>query len=236
MWAVGLNQGSHLWEQVRQVAEIERKRISSSQASSILHLNKYQSKRKLWRIIQGKEQRRNQFGPQIDYGNKWEKAGITFCKKLIPLEKIPPIWTRPGIVFDPSSPFCCSPDGLGFIEKGMGESMECFGLEVKCPYTRPIPFQRGEVDTAHLIQAFTCLMITRSKYWYLFYFNPYNRVKGSTLWKIYPNEELWEFMKKEAKKLIEEKDKEPEIKNRNNFIEVEKILGGLLVDKIHPAD
>jgi hypothetical protein len=215
MWAVGMKQRSHLWGAIKQISE-KKLWISSSQAASLLYLSKYQSKQKLWRILHGKEKRvLLDWNQAIHHGNMWEYQGIEEAKRYLPDYFV---WTRPGIIFDPYSHFCASPDAYGIDPV----TMESIGIEVKCPYSRKLPETIEEVDLAHVIQSFVCLMITRAKEWNLFYFNPFDH-KENSLWKILPSEKLWNILKNEAAILIQQPFP-PHRKNQKEFIEMEKMV------------
>lgn len=230
MWAVGLKQRSLLWEKVKEQSEKERW-ISSSNAASVLYMHKYQSKQKLWRILHGLERRQRQdWNPAIEHGNKWEWAAIKEAKKWLPEveeeDGTPLQWVRPGIVFDPFSPFCCSPDAVALLVASL------FGLEVKCPYSKGVPKRVEDVDMAHVLQCFVCMHIMGATHWYLFYFDPYNRREGSSLWKVFRSQKLWDFLKAQGQELIE-REIEPPRKNTKKFIEMQKwVLQELCIEPI----
>lgn len=212
MWAVGLKQKSSLWERVKRVSE-KKEWISSSQAASVLYMHKYQSKQKLWRILKGKEQRIAQdWNPAIEHGNKWEETAIREAKRYLPEAS----WVRPGIVFDPFSSFCCSPDAVGIVKR----DSSLFGLEVKCPFSREVPKTLDQVDRAHIIQSFVCCMIMGATHWYLFYYDPRDK-EARSLWKIMASEEAWTLLKEQAELMLA-MEEEPPRKNRKEFIKTER--------------
>jgi hypothetical protein len=199
MWAAGLKQRTYLWVLAKQASEANEW-ISSSQAGSVVHMNKYQSKIKLWKILKGKEPRKNPSSdnPAIQHGNKWEQEGIEWAKLLIGREDIE--WCNPlGTIIDlVGHTFCCSPDAIGYPRDGMFP----IGIEVKCPYSQNIPETVEEINPSHLIQAFVCMMITQATQWYLFYYSPTEKEK-STLWSVSPSEKFWAHLHDAAKEMLQ---------------------------------
>lgn len=213
MWTAGLVQRTRSWIRVKTIAE-DSGWISSSQASSVIHMNNYQSKTKLWRIMKKKENRARPFNQiAIDYGNFWEDAALRFAKKHIHWHSSI-TWVKPGMIFDPFSPFCCSPDALGYPDQPeTAEGPYPVGIEVKCPYSRSIPQKNEDVSRAHVVQAFVCMMITRASLWYLVYFNP-EKIEESTIWRLQPSQKFWDWMKIEAEMFLTT-EQEPKRRPRN---------------------
>lgn len=171
-------QGGRVWKECKKRSAF----ISSTEIASVFYLNRNKTKNQLWN--QKRNKKRNEFESHATrHGRDWEPYAI---RRFIDFA-FDDDWDfyRPGHVEDPVDPVCFSPD-LMVKHKRLDI---LFGLEVKCPYTAPIPKRKQDIQPEYLFQAFTCLMVSRADRWFLsFYDSAENR---STSYEISPDLDLW---------------------------------------------
>lgn len=167
--------------------------ISSTDMASVFCLKGSKSRRKLFLEKKGISPRQDFKSEATEHGRKWERVAIgKVIDNSFPSED----WRylRPGCLKDP--PVCCSPD-LVFVHRNLDLEI---GLEVKCPFSAPIPLKKEDIPTKHLLQAFSCLMVLRADRWLLaFYDSETDRVK---VYEIFPDSSLWEELLKPAQEFL----------------------------------
>lgn len=174
-------QGEGVWSEFKKRGGLF---ISSTEIASIFYLNKHRSKNQLWLQKKGVIQKRAFDSQATQHGRNWEPYAI---RKFIDLAFQEEDWVflRPGSVKDPEDPVCFSPD-LMVCHKDMDVLL---GLEVKCPFSAPIPARKEDIPPEYLFQAFCCLMVSRADRWFLsFYDSGTDRV---TSYEIEPDSDLW---------------------------------------------
>lgn len=160
-------------------------RISSTEMSSVLHCNPRLSKKKLFLQKTKKVPKPDSSNLMpIQHGVYYEPvAREKVYDKLKHLYRL----TLPGCILDPSSPLCCSPDGVLF-HKGNNRMM---GLELKCPFlSKNFPQSKDEIKTAYLIQCFVCLHVSRADGWLLAFYD--SESDRAECYEISPDSGLWE--------------------------------------------
>lgn len=153
-------------------------RISSTELSSVLGLNKYKSRQRLFREKQSIGSAKVFSTAAIQWGVDNEPvARDWFLMRFDPLDTLS--WRKPSLLLDYSYPICVSPDAVG----------ENVGLEIKCLFSRLIPPSKQDIYAEHLIQCFCCVHVIRA-WWCLFYFNV-NEPEKSLLYVVLPLLEAW---------------------------------------------
>lgn len=189
-------------------------RASSTEIGSILHMNHYKSRSCLFREKQKGYRRPPWTSEAMRYGIFHESDAIKQAMTHLDPEKRYQ-WAKPGVIMDPFSPTCCSPDMI-FFEPSYScdicktcpnldnelKCLECrrilkekahlpfFGLEVKVPFSRGIPQKPEDIDTSYIIQCFSCLHITGADCWYLYFYDPKDESRGR-LYQVHPNPRIW---------------------------------------------
>lgn len=120
--------------------------------------------------------------PAIHHGRIWEPVAIEKARGILDPEH-DAIWYKPAIVPDPYDPVCCSPDATFYKNKRF------YGLEVKNPFSRPLPTSADRVDIQHVVQCFVCLHVTRADCWFLFYYS--YKDDRYMIYRVNPDIELW---------------------------------------------
>lgn len=210
--------------------------VSSTQISSVIHLNKHKSKRMLWYEKKGIRKERSVQGNQaVDDGVALEETAINVALDIIDPGNLF-AYFKPGIVVDPWSKTCCSPDLVMGLWHLNGKGPTLVGLEVKVPHTRGIPESITDVPIEYIIQCFVSIHITKAEFWYLFFYNKHSRSPGSdALFIVYPNAEIWSLVNIEVYDFIKslERDEVPQVKNRSTvdlFSDV--IKKGIIIKKV----
>lgn len=229
MFHLLLEQNSNTWLEFKK----STKRITSTEISSVLHLNPNKSKAKLWREKNEKQTKRNESNVFTQIGRMLEPVALNKAIYLIQewRQNNDQYFFKPGVVLDPYSPLCsCSPDMM-FCSSGE----DLFGIELKIRVTRPVPNTISEIDLPHLVQAFSSLHICRARAWYLFYMEASlldEREMTSeqalhagklSLFKIYPNDLVWKEILNQVQQFLEEK-KNPPKKNKKRDGWMEKMI------------
>lgn len=190
MFSLILEQSSQLWELYKR----NNPAVSATEISSVIHMNPYKSRRALYLEKTGRKSARTFTNEAMENGKKQEPAAIHwlgwhYWRRFMVV--------RPGIVLHPDYPCAaCSPDALitdSVAVEGAGEVEDSyFGLEVKCPWTNPIPQQPDEISAAHILQAFYCLHLCQARYWILYYFDWENpQHTGSRMYLILPDVDIF---------------------------------------------
>jgi hypothetical protein len=181
MFMLRTSQKSPLWSYFKS----NSLRISSTEMSSVLHCNPRLSKKKLFLQKTKKILKPDSSGLlPIQHGVYYEPVAR---EKLFDRVKHRFRLFLPGCILDPSSPLCCSPDGV-FVDRVNGDIM---GLELKCPFlSKNFPSSKEDIKTAYLIQCFVCLHVSRADCWLLaFYDSESDRV---SCYEISPDLGLWQ--------------------------------------------
>lgn len=170
----------------------------------------------LWYEKKGIRKEREHFNEAIADGVKLEETAIN-----VALDVIDPShcfqYYKPGIIVDPWTKTCCSPDLIMGIWHQMGQGPTIVGVEVKVPHSRGIPEFVCDVPTEYIIQCFASIHITKAEFWYLFFYNKYERKRGSdALFIIYPNQNIWDLIQMEVDMFLEalDSDQVPETKSK----------------------
>jgi len=177
MLALRAEQGKNFWKHWKKKTPL----ISSTEISAVFCMNKHKTRNQLFQEKKGKPRPENDC-PATRHGRLWEPYAIGKVLEHFPEES----WEfrRPGCLKAP--PVCASPDLVLFSL----EADVMIGLEVKCPYSAPIPKRKEDVCSEYLFQCFSCLMISRANSWLLaFYDTEYDRAQ---VFEIFPDSDLWE--------------------------------------------
>lgn len=162
-------------------------RVSATEVASVVHANEHKSRALLFKEKSGLVPVRVPFNCEaVQHGIYWEPRALDWFFHRYPfLEGL-----EVGTILHPIESVSCSPDCL-VVPTDLVNPSVWDGIEVKVPFTRPIPQTRDEIDPAHLLQAFTCLhVVPRSRCWYLLYFYPEDPTR-STIWQIDPSHDAW---------------------------------------------
>jgi len=175
-------QGGNIWKEFKRKNSVF---ISSTEIASIFYLNKHKSKNQLWLQKRGLRPRQDFDSRATRHGRNWEPYAIRRFLDLSFEDEKDWVFCRPSAVKDPRDPVCFSPDLMIFHR----ELDILFGLEVKCPYTAPIPKRKEDIPPEYLFQAFCCLMVSRADSWFLSF---YDTESGrATSFEISPDLDLW---------------------------------------------
>src|ERR1700733_532160 len=192
MLSLVCEQNSLLWQLFRQ----NPTRISASEAGSCLQVSEFKSRYSLVNEKRNRSLEERVFSPErkwgseaIRHGRKMESKAIEVARKLLDPHGIF-VWKKPGLFVDRLFHTSCSPDALFFYGRDSDTSIEMHGLEVKNPYTRPIPKRICDITPDHLLQCFFSIHTCRADSWYLFYYREEPEVDYS-LFQIYPHIYYW---------------------------------------------
>lgn len=181
MFSLRVRQRSKLWESMR--AKRGRYCVTSTELAPMLHASHYGSRRQLWRKKTGQTPRKDHNNPCMEHGNTWEPTAIRKATQF--LDNIlykQHTWMSPGTVVDPWSTIICSPDQV----------CEDFGLEVKCPFRRPMPLHKELIINDNLLQCFACIHVCKFTHWYLFFFD--SHTGNSVCYRVDQNHDLWRII------------------------------------------
>jgi hypothetical protein len=155
--------------------------VSSTEISAVFCLNKHKTRNQLF--AEKRFGKRDEFDCEATrHGRFWEPYAL---RKMADFFGDTWEFLKPGTLKDPKEPVCCAPD-LVISSK---EHDILVGVEVKCPWSAPIPKNKGEVPPEYLFQAFACLMISGADCWLLgFYDSDTDRV---SVFEIAPDWSLW---------------------------------------------
>lgn len=201
-----LPQSSDLWLKAKE-SSVMRTRISSTELSSVLHLNRFKSKNRLWQEKTKKKKRESFYSLSAQRGIDLEPVAI--CEALEWIDPTRTVFTkilRPGIVFDPWSNMCCSPDAL----------IPPYGLEVKVP--NEVPKTLDQIQDKYVLQVFCSIHVTKFQGWYLFFLDYVDSTKSS-LFFFQPNWDLWKNeILKESELFLESvrENRPPKRKSQND--------------------
>lgn len=132
-----------MWKALREMSVW----VSASDVPSVLHCNKFTSRRALWNWKVGRKARPAVFSPAIDHGHQGEAEAIN---AIVAEFGESYQFFQPGTVIgvEPGLRLSCSPDLVQFEkERFVG------GWEIKTPWSRPIPGSPEEVYQEHSLQA-----------------------------------------------------------------------------------
>lgn len=158
------------------------KRVSSTEIAAVFTLHSHKSRNQLYSEKKGLRARPTFSCPATDHGKKHEDSAIkAFLERAI----VPADWIlkKPGVISE--NRISCSPDAM-FVHREMDV---LFGLEVKCPFSKPIPTRKEEIQPEYLFQCFTCLMLSQADRWFLAYYHA-----GSARLRVFemrPDPALW---------------------------------------------
>lgn len=180
MLHLNCEQNSVLWHLLKMFPQ----RLSATQVSPALRLG---GSTKC--LIEAKRGKRNwkpaQLNvPAVQHGVKYESLSVEKARFVLDPDS-DAYWIKPGIVMDPcGDPVCASPDAM-FCKNGI-----LSGLEVKTPYSKPLPLRVEDLSIEHLVQCFVSVSVTRVREWYLFYYSV-SENRG-VLYRISADPELWQ--------------------------------------------
>lgn len=228
MFNLLLSQNSEIWRKTKEILLTTAGRVSSTELSSVLHLNPTKSKRALWQERKNGKNHYRYFGsPEAcEHGHAWEQTAI--LQALAILSPFKPLeWAKPGIILDPLSPTCCSPDQIILEPHG-----QILGLEVKCPYTTALPKEPSEIPPQHLVQCLCCIHNSKARGWYLFYYSDLDPL-DNILFFVLPNQVLWDTLVVPMVRDFLKQEKVPERKNKWDKKLGNKIIQDIEVYKIY---
>ena len=176
-------QGGVYWKNKRN----HGRRVAASDLAAVLCMHPWKTRQKLFKEKKHpKGRRENKETAATLHGRFWEQYAIAKVVSYLPEEGGFRL-LKPGSIIDWDSPIACSPDFMISMEDEEKDFL--IGAEMKCPYSRPIPKKKEEIDSTYLLQCFSSLMTTCSDKWILaFYDTP---TDSATAYEIYPDCDLW---------------------------------------------
>lgn len=132
------------------------------------------------------------------------------------------VWKLPGNFVDYKLSLTCSPDAMAFDPKYPDRIK--FGLEIKCPFSRPLPKSVHDVGADNALQCFVSLYVTGAQVWYLFYWEKWTGCYS--LFRITRNQAMFDKINKKMNKarfkymhLEDKKKQKPRHKVKDSFNE-----------------
>lgn len=194
-------QGRALWKLLRE----NRTRVTASELASVFHANPFRSRASVFRAKMGIPEP-VRMGPAIQNGLDREHEAIQyFGHRFLPSG----CWSqfKPGLVRVFEEPLLtCSPDAVFYSDEGLA-----VGVEVKVPWTAPIPRKPEEVPVHYACQAFACARIFGFPVWHLFFFDD-EKPENSTCWLVHNEDPVWERMEPVVQEFLEQVNRKDEKK------------------------
>jgi len=170
--------------------------------SSLLGVNPYKSKMKLWREKNGLEQEKEEFfgSYALERGVALEEDALRQALSSFPSLLEGKIALQVGLIYGPGEVggppmLACSPDLV--LLGGDLEQPLISGIEAKVPLAHNIPKQVKELAPAHVVQVAMRLCCLDADEWYLFYYYPggEEEKKGGEMYRFRPRHDrrLWDF-------------------------------------------
>jgi len=168
-------QNSPLWHHLRN--QCKATHVSASEAAAVLNLSQYKTRTNLfksralliksWQSSQKTKTFQSQFQTDaMTHGLQYEKEAIELAIRIVdPFNLMN--WMNPGIVISNKFKLSCSPD-IMFCHPKVPNKI--YGLEAKCPYSKPLPNSIKHLQSDHVLQSFFSIYCTNAQYWILFYY------------------------------------------------------------------
>lgn len=225
MLGIQLNQGGKAWQLFR-AASAKENFVSASEAATLCNFDPSKPA-STYLLNKGK----NIKTEAMQWGITHEPLAISEARKLLdPENKFR--WIKPGMVVNHPMAISCSPDAM-FHQRvtpeelvkdlllGREEYPEDFlqGLEVKCPFSKPVPTTADAINPCHVLQCIWGMFVCDIKIWYLYYWTENH---GKALFQIKrPDRALFEreFLTRAKSSLCQDWDRK---KNRCSAFEMDQ--------------
>lgn len=186
-------------------------RISASEMASMLFLDPYQSRKKLFQnktdVHYGKPLTLKFVSQAMQNGLDQEKNALDllclYIFNIDPLQFYDKITAlKPGTIIHETEDLSCSPDAmLSCSFKSFPTFIELYGVEIKTPFSADIPQELEDISDTHYLQCQTSMLVSHVDCWLLFYYD-FREPEKSTLFIVTSDHRLHEFLLKKTKEFI----------------------------------